>query len=522
MLPFFIGLALTIVFLIALTVEKRSGRVRENLHKTGYRVGVTITSLLGPVLMMIGLLIWPIEFWIWIGILVSITFLAFLVAIWFVGSFHRVINGSRIISVVIAIEIFGLFMMAIAAILHFGFSEFYAADTLLALGLLCAIPAAMYLVVYFASKLFEKNEAQDNYHYIRTAHTLPTEFHAEDEELSPAPIVDAWGLPEEELEVIEETAKEETAELNETKKQLEQELEAAKAELASAANLVGTHSDDEFNRVNMELMAKVAELEEALGRVDQLESERGKNLALAQARRREKAEERKLLLAPDKVREKIRKYFSAVAACFLMDRDSYKDKHGIAPYNRIIVKKNPNGTETVQHVMTAAGDRLHKFGEVLVDLERFINHPKLMPMWVELHEAGTSPARISEKVYTACRQLYKNDFIHNYKQSTDFENLLVLLSQIIILSEVDLDCILVSVNSVDDLAHPVLRESFQISFPKWKELGFESIDQAMVVAYYNKIKKTLTDEELANLIIRDAKKQAVALGKLAKKAAKAA
>ena len=518
---FIVGAVLTTLFLIALAIEKKTGRARNLYSQNSYKAGVLIASLIGPILMMVGLFFWGLNTWIWLGILVVISFLGFLVAIWFVGSFTRIMKGTRIINAMIAIEIFGLFMMLLALIIFFAFSDSFAvADALLTFGLLCAIPAAIYLIAYLLLMMSEKNAPlRDNqrldiyYNPNLEAETPPQpEIQPEPE---PQPEPQAVIIPveveqqEEQPEIIEE-------ELDDHKKQIEEELKVTKKELESVL-VTGTG--------NAELEAKIAELEQALGRVDELENERKKNLLLAQAKRKEKAEEKKRILSEENIMNKIRKYFTEVAACFMTNHDTYKDTYGVSPYNKLVVQKNPDGTQKVTHTMSTTTSNLFKFSEHLVDLETFIAHPQLMPMFNQLVAEGTSLIRISEKLYISYMQFYKKDLIKDYKYKEDFENLLILVSHHFILKDVDFAQVFgdVKIPPTDTeavvayLADAQVRERFAAALPQWAALGFESIDQALVVAFHSANKNRITDDALKALITKDADKLAKAVEKQVKK-----
>ncbi|MCL2586901.1 MAG: hypothetical protein FWE31_01530 [Firmicutes bacterium] len=565
---FGIGVVLTVMFLIALVVEKRSGRMRDSINETWYKVGIICASILGPLLFMLGLFFWGLTFWAWLGILIIVSFIGFLIAFWFVGSFVRVMKGARIINAMIAIELFGLFMMLLAMIVFLAFeNSFEVADALLTLGLLCAIPAAIYLIVYFLLILFERSRPVDNRRiniiYDKNLNKYKEEdtgpsiivnnyYATEQENIQPlqdTPIVEEPTFvpePEPVVVVVEETpppqpepepqpepvsvqedafldeeiSEAAVAELEEHKKAIEKELEELQAEKKKTEGLIGTHSDEE----HAELLAKIAELEEARNRAEEIEKQKRANLLLAQAKRKEKADEKKKILSRENILAKIRKYFTETAACFMMNRDSYKDKFGISPYNRLVVSKKPDGTQSVTHTMVTTGDKFYKFNELLVDVERFMSHPQLMPMFTSLIEEGTSFVRISEKLYILYMQSHKKDFVNDYKYKENFENLLVLVSHSFLLKDANFAHIFTHTtreNMTDHLAMAETRSAFEEAFPQWADLGFENLYDAMVIAYHSTIKDKLSDDEIKALITKDAAKMAKLVDKQAKKNDKA-
>jgi len=493
---FIAGLAITLVFLVALAIERKSGRAQNSLHNRRYRIAVITASLLGPAIMMAGLYFWGqdwgLNIWIWLGLVLVVSTIGFLVAVWFIGSFRRVIRGVRIINTMIAIEIFGLFMMMLALLIFFVFTDGFAiAEGLMILGLLCAIPAAIYLIVYFAHQVFEKDRPLENKKQHQTyinpdsQHELPTEFFAEDE----------VEVVEEEKEIEPEPKPEQV---------IEEVVEEEKDE-----SLIGRHSDEEFEN----LATKVTELEGELSQKQSL-------TLLAQEKRKEKADEKKLLLSKENVAKKIRKYFQEVSACFMTDHDKYKIKHGISPYSRVEVKTDQeSGRKTVTYSMNSAGNRIHKFGETLVDVERFIAHPDLMPAFSALVAEGVSLMLISEKINVLFKP-HKTEFVKYYKEKSDFDNLMILVSHNLLLSKLNLNQVFSDYRNQDVIEYlsQVDKEpAFQEAFPNWAELGYNNIYQAMVFALKNKVKSELSDEEINTLLQKEGDKLAKAIAKQTKK-----
>lgn len=567
---FGIGLALTLVFLVALVVEKRTGRAKDALNDQTYKIGVLGISLLGPVIMMIGIFVWGVNIWVWFGILIVISFIGFLIATWFVGSFMRMLRGTRIINTMIAIELFGLMIMLLGLLIFliWGGDGFAVADALLSFGLLCAIPAAIYLIAYYLSKLFERHQEQradlqntdpnlSAYNINVEGDTtinnfaraqeddeeLPTEESQFDDE-KPEPEEEPQAEPEEDPELaaqkqkIEEdleAAKRELEALQKKqetdKKELEEKIAAAQA--AGEEAPVSAHSDDEHNRLQSDLASKIAQLEAALRRVAELENEKKNKYLLAQERRKQKAEERKRILSRENIIMHIGKYFVETAACFMMNRDTYKDKFGLSPYNRLVISKNPDGSQKVTHTMTNTEDKLYRFSELLVDAERFLKHPQLMPMFVSLVNEGTSLVRISEKIYIMYVQFHRRDFVKDYRYKEDFENLLILVSHNLVLQGVNFGNIFTQVpfnvktgyteeNILNYLNSNELREKFTQAFPRFADLGFENIHQAMVIAFIDTIKTQLPHETLAAAILKDGIRMGKTLERMEAKDAKEA
>jgi len=458
----------------------------------------------------------------------------------------------------LVIQAFGLMIMLLSIIIFFFFEDSHAlANTLLQIGLVCAIPAAIYLVVYALHKVLENREqpvAVDPYaqhHSTNSTTTINNTYIIQQE---PDPVTeeltnleqDAIVAIREENEQLERVVHEQAAQLvqiqeyeeskegikeiqedlDDHKKKIEDELAAMRAELAKQQ----AEGDDALNK---ELQDKIDELTRALAAAALLEKEKADKAQQNKEKRALAAAEKKALLSKPNVEKHIEKYFVETAACFLMDRDAYKDRFGLSPYNRVIVTKHEDKHDEVKHVMMATGDKLYKFCEILIDASRFLEHKSLYPMFVELTKEGTSLVRISEKLHLMYLQFYKKDFVKDYRYKEDFENLLVLVSHKHIVKGYDFNQVFNAfpfnpasenfgeADIIEYLKNPELQKAFEEYFPNYADLGFETLHQALVVTFMNSIKDNLDVDTLVGFIVKDANKLATKLAKAsAKKDAK--
>ncbi|MCL2569902.1 MAG: hypothetical protein FWE16_01710 [Firmicutes bacterium] len=581
---------------------------------------------------------------LWIGlVIVLVAYGGFIAWTIFNGTFRRVFMGTRIVSTMIFIELIGLGLMLLALIvfLIFGFGAFAIAEAMMILGLLCAVPAAIYLIVYMAFKLFATDEvyedeninaewfeqqqeearereakatmmsatvqeeitvrhehihqiddqiAQNQQQAFQNQYTDPNaaaelerqredlEAKKEEERAEKQRLEDEQAKLERErellrqererleadkqrLEVVEENAKQaqvagdaamaeslaveaekikteanqkheqveaelaamreqlaqlqqskqnEDADTNAKKQQLEQELAVAKQQLEA-----GTITDEEYNRIQGELENNMLQLGAALARIEQIEQDAQTKKDRDREKRVAKAAEMKAILSRENIDKYIQKYFIEVSACFLMNRNAYKDRFGLSPYNRIVVI--PSGQEgvadTVNHLMTGTEDKLYKFAEMLIDVDRFIKH-KMFNMFKEFVNEGTSLVRISEKLHLLYLQFYKKDFVRDYRYKEDFENILILVSHHYLTSHLNFKQLFVNVpfeikpsftdqEIVDYLANPIIQENFAAYFPNYEDLGFANLYEALTVCFTDSRKDRLSIDKLVKVILKE-------------------
>ena len=237
------------------------------------------------------------------------------------------------------------------------------------------------------------------------------------------------------------------------------------------------------------------------------------------ALRRQKAQEKKSLLSQINLERYLRRYFVETAACFLMDRTIYKDKNGIAPYNKFAVNKNTNLPE---YIMSNTKGRLYKFCTYLVDAERFITHQVLYDDFITAIEQGVSLSRISETLHPLYRKKYKKDFVLNLSNREDWDNVMILVYNNYILNNDNFKDIFTRVpfeipvayseeNIVDYLKDADLQERFEEKYIALEEMGVPTFWDAIYICFINSIKQKLTTEQLETALLREYKKIARAL-----------
>ena len=240
------------------------------------------------------------------------------------------------------------------------------------------------------------------------------------------------------------------------------------------------------------------------------------------AKRKQRAEEKKTLLSQTNLERYLRRYYVETAACFLMDRTIYKDKNGIAPYNKFAVNKNTNLPE---YTMSATKGKLYKFCTYLIDAERFITHQVLYDDFITAIEQGVSLARISETLHPIYRKKYKKDFILNLANREDWDNVMILVYNNYILDNDNFKDIFTRVpfeiatayneeNVIDYLKDPDLQERFNEKYTALEEMGVPTFWEAYYICFINSIKQKLTTEQLEKAVLREYKKIARALKRL--------
>lgn len=239
--------------------------------------------------------------------------------------------------------------------------------------------------------------------------------------------------------------------------------------------------------------------------------------------RKQKAQEKKALLSQINLERYLQRYLIETATCLLMDRTMYKDKHGIAPYNKFAVNKN---TGLPEYSMAATKGRLYKFCTYLIDAERFITHPVLYDDFITAVEQGISLARISETLHPLYRKNYKKDFILNLSNREDWDNIMILVYNNYILNNdnfkdiftrvpFDIPLAYNEINVVDYLKNPDLQDRFAERYAALEEIGIPTFYDALYICFVNSIKQKLSIEQIENAILREYKKIARALKRAA-------
>ncbi len=237
------------------------------------------------------------------------------------------------------------------------------------------------------------------------------------------------------------------------------------------------------------------------------------------AKRKKRAEEKKNLLAQENLERYLRRYFVETAACFLMDRTIYKDKNGIAPYNKFAVNKN---TGLPEYTMSATKGKLYKFATYLIDAERFITHSVLYDDFVTAIEQGVSLSRISETLHPIYRKKFKKDFILNLANREDWDNVMILVYNNYILNNDNFKDIFTHIpfeipiayneeNIIDYLKDADLQERFSEKYSAIEEMGVPTFWEAYYICFINSIKQKLSNTQLENAVLREYKKIARAL-----------
>ena len=266
------------------------------------------------------------------------------------------------------------------------------------------------------------------------------------------------------------------------------------------------------------------QLDRARKQIEELENQKYQKYLRDKERRAATNAYRREILSPSNVRAHIRKYFVEVAACFMLNREAFKDKFGIGPYNRIVLSEKKGGNERVKHLMTSSVDKLYKFSEKLMDVDRFFLHPTLYKTFEDLARDGTSLVRISEKLHLLYLQNYRKDFVRDYRYKEDFENLLILASHHFLIRHLDFKKMfqdiplrikekLIDNEIIGALANRELVERFRAYLPNYGDLGFENIYQALVVCFVASKQEGMSDQLLADIIITQASKAAQMLEK---------
>lgn len=238
--------------------------------------------------------------------------------------------------------------------------------------------------------------------------------------------------------------------------------------------------------------------------------------------RKQKAQEKKILLAQPNLERYLKHYFIETAACFLMDRALYKDKNGIAPYNKFAVNKS---TDLPEYSMSNTKGRLYKFCTYLIDAERFIKHPSLYNDFVTTIEQGISIARISETLHPLYRKKFKKDFVLNLSNREDWDNVIILVYNNYLLSNNNFKDVFTHLpfeipyayndeNIVDYLKDTDLQERFAEKYNAIEEMGVPTFWDALYICFINSVKQKLNIEQIESAILREYKKIARSLKRI--------
>ena len=230
--------------------------------------------------------------------------------------------------------------------------------------------------------------------------------------------------------------------------------------------------------------------------------------------RKQKVQEKKALLSQMNLEHYLQRYFIETAACFLLDRTIYKDKYGLAPYNKFAVNKTTNLPE---YIMSCTKGRLYKFCTYLIDTERFITHPALYNDFINAADQGIPLARISETLHPLYRKKYKKDFVLNLANREDWDNVMILVYNNYILNNDNFKDVFIRVpfeiptgyteeNIIEYLKDPALQERFADRYPALEEIGIPTFWDALYICFVNSVRQKLSIEQIENAILRDYKK----------------
>jgi hypothetical protein len=459
--------------------------------------------------------------------------------------FSNLKKNSRFLALFIAMELVGLAMILTALIIYvsFGAQHYAACIALTVIGLLLALPTLIWMIFYFLGKLFDEgnktyisNDPINNDWFIHKR--------AETEEMQNEAIIEQKTLEEKiskqdeqsedyhallqqraEIAARQQFLHNEAAKLEADRLELERlrvELSISKSE---GNNAMMKEHEEAINRLiesqaigQKRLQAVMVEREQLTSALLEIKQERDDKKARQQesAERRKAMEaEKRAMLARPNVEAAIKKFYAEVAACCFMERDTFKDRFGIAPFNKVVVDKTK--TDSVSHTMAITETSLIKFGEILIDLDTFLKHDNLNPKFEELLSSGLTLPRISEKLHLLYLQFYSNDFVKDYRYKEDFENMLILAVFNFILKHKNLDQIFTSVpfeidGKIDEeemiayLSSAQTLSAFNSMFADFDKLGFTSIAQAMITLFYHQNREKLTPATLTHAILKDTKR----------------
>lgn len=235
--------------------------------------------------------------------------------------------------------------------------------------------------------------------------------------------------------------------------------------------------------------------------------------------KKQRAAEKKALLQQSNLEKYLQRYFIETAVCFVLNRNIYKDKCGIAPYNMFTKNKI---TELPEYTMSMTKGRLYRFCTYLIDTERFIKHPELYRDFTTAIEQGVPLARVSETLHPIYRKKYKKDFVLNLSNREDWDNVMILVYNNYLLNNDNFKDVFIRVpfeipvayneqNITDYLADPDVQDRFIERYPALAEMGFPTPWEAIFICFVNTVKQKLNIEQLESAILKDYKKIARAL-----------
>jgi len=373
-----------------------------------------------------------------------------------------------------------------------------AAFTLVAVGLCCGIPAIVVLILLV---FFHRVQRKQQVEHLYKGEDIETVIgNKDDEELA------------QNLQLIRESQAKEQEKFEAEETKLEQEISFLSIEIdgkeqvcekeqevidnleEERARLLEQREELEKDKAESEEFIK-RQLESALvgkGQLDIMQAEKTRiALLLAEKEKKEKdrvlraqqyADTRKenqqikrALLGRQNIEVLVRKYFVEIAVCFLMNRDAYKDKFGLAPYNKVI---NSETGDKATHIMATTEDRFWRFAETLVDVERFLEHKVLYPAFERFAVARTPLVLISEKLhYMYLQKNTRKDFVKNYTYKEDFENLLVLVNN-----------------------NYLMRGGLDVK--NWEALGFKDFEEAMHIRAIHNDVADKSSKELVDAVLK--------------------
>lgn len=234
--------------------------------------------------------------------------------------------------------------------------------------------------------------------------------------------------------------------------------------------------------------------------------------------KKQRAQEKKALLQQSNLEKYLQHYFLETAACFLLDRNIYKDNNGIAPYNKFAANKD---TGLPEYSMACTKGRLYKFCTYLLDAERFMTHPSFYNDFITAIESGVPLARISETLHPLYRK-NKKEFVLNLSNREDWDNVMILVYNNYLLNNDNFKDVFIRIpfeipvayneqNITDYLNDIDVQDRFMDKYPALSEMGIPTVWEALYIGFVNSIKQKLSIEQLENAILRDHKKIARSL-----------
>jgi ABC-type multidrug transport system fused ATPase/permease subunit len=373
----------------------------------------------------------------------------------------------------ILFEVIGLICVVAALAVYLIFSGNMANIhwILLYIGVGCAIPALIYIIIYVTVRRYRWS--QERKHAIENLNKAVSDLEAERATLSDV-----------------------RAKLDEYDTMIEKQKNSFAID------------KDELDK----LLAEKATFEARLAEREQIERSR---ILLAVDTRQKNAEARKAIFSQENLDNLITTYFVPLSACFLMNRDTFMDNYGIAPYNKVATNSTESGNKLFVLSMSRSETSIYKFAEFLEDTKRFVAHKNLYPLYLDLRTQKVSLVRMSQQIQKVLLRDYRADFIKDYKKKEDFDNLLILVTNYTVTKDIDFKSIFKNIpfNIADFdraqvanyLAEKELRDSFEAVFPGYKALGYPNLSHAMYACLADTIKNKRDIQFLLDAITKDAK-----------------